>query len=261
VTKILVGGILMMKILLLCAAGFIAAFVDSIAGGGGLISLPAFLAAGVQPYFALGTNKFSATAASFTSSIKYALSGKANWKLLRILIPFTLVGSILGVNTVLLIDQKYLYTMVLILVLCVGVYSLFSKTMGMDDRFKGINKANTALGIFLALALGFYDGFFGPGTGSFLIFGLISIFGFDFIMAGGNARVLNFISNITALVMFGFKGRIDYLLGIPVALAMIVGAWAGTKVALNKGVKMVKPIFVTMSLAVAVKMLYNLFVQ
>lgn len=245
-------------IILLCIAGFAAAFVDSIAGGGGLISLPAFLAAGIPTDFALGTNKFSATAASFTSSIKYATSGKVNFKFLRYLLPFTLIGAALGVKAALLIDSRYLKPLVLVLVLVVGIYSLFSKTIGQEDKFKGLTRKNIFLGIVLAFVIGFYDGFFGPGTGSFLIFGLISIFGFDFINAGGNARVMNFISNLTALVLFAFNGKIDYLYGIPVAAAMIVGARLGTVFALKKGAKFIKPIFVTMSLAVAVKQLFDL---
>jgi uncharacterized protein len=245
-------------IVFLCVAGFAAAFVDSIAGGGGLISLPALLFAGVPPHFALGTNKFASTTASFTSSLKYMKSGKTNFNLLKYLIPCTLVGAAIGVNTVLEIDQKYLYIMVLIMVLGVGIYSLFSKTIGLEDNFKGIGKKNIILGGILALALGFYDGFFGPGTGSFLIFGLIGIYGFDFLNAGGNARVLNFVSNVTSLVIFAAYGQINYSYGIPTAIAMIIGARMGTKFALSKGSKLVKPIFVTMSLAVAGKMLFNL---
>jgi uncharacterized membrane protein YfcA len=110
----------------------------------------------------------------------------------------------------------------------------------------------------LALALGFYDGFFGPGTGSFLIFGLISIYGFDFVKASGNAKFLNFISNITSLLLFAAHGQINYILGIPVAIFMIFGARVGTVMAINKGSKLIKPIFITMSLGVAVKMLYQM---
>lgn len=245
-------------IVLLCIAGFAAAFVDSIAGGGGLISLPAFLAAGVPTHFALGTNKFSSTSASFTSSIKYATSGKVNFKFLRYLLPFSLVGSALGVKTALMIDSRYLKPLVLVLVLTVGIYSLFSKNMGKEDKFTGLNKKNIALGIILAFVMGFYDGFFGPGTGSFLIFGLINIFGFDFINAGGNARVLNFASNFSALVLFALSGKVNYLYGIPVAIVMIFGARLGTIFAIKKGAKFIKPIFITMSLAVAGKMFLEL---
>lgn len=245
-------------IILLCIAGFAAAFVDSIAGGGGLISLPAFLAAGIPTHFALGTNKFSATAASCTSSIKYAASGKVNFNFLRYLLPFTFIGAALGVKAALMIDPKYLKPLVLVLVLVVGIYSLFSKNIGQEDKFNELTKMSIFLGIVLAFVIGFYDGFFGPGTGSFLIFGLISIFGFDFINAGGNARVMNFISNLTALVLFAIQGKIDYLYGVPVAIAMIFGARLGTVFALKKGSKFIKPIFITMSLAVACKMLFDL---
>lgn len=243
------------KLLVLCIAGFAAAFVDSIAGGGGLISLPAFLAAGIPTHMALGTNKFSATAASFTSSIKYAKSGKVNLKLIKSLIPFTIAGAFLGVLMALMLSSKYLKPLVLVLVLIVGVYSLFSKSIGKDNHFNGLYRKNIIAGMILALIIGIYDGFFGPGTGSFLIFGLIGIYKFDFLNAGGNARVLNFASNITSLIVFIIQGKVDYAIGIPVALCMVVGARFGTVFALKKGVKFIKPIFITMSLAVACKML------
>lgn len=248
----------MTKLILLCIAGFIAALIDSIAGGGGLISLPAFLLAGVPPHFALGTNKFASTSASFTSSIKFARSGKVKFELLKYLIPFTFIGAILGAKSVLQIDQKYLYTMVLVLVLAVGIYSLFSKSIGLEDKYTGIQKKKLFFGIILTFSLGFYDAFFGPGTGSFLIFGLIEIFGFNFVKASGNARVLNFVSNITALAIFAFNRQVNYYYGIPVAIFMVIGANIGTKLALKNGSKLIKPIFVTMSLAVAGKMLFNM---
>ncbi|MBU3183641.1 TSUP family transporter [Clostridium estertheticum] len=247
------------KIILLCMAGFLASFVDSIAGGGGLISVPAFMLAGLPPHMVLGTNKFSATAGSFTSSLQFIKSGKANFKLLKYLIPFTFIGSILGVKAVLHIDQKFLNTLVLILIMFIGIYTLFSKSLGLEDKFQGLTKKNVILGVILALFLGFYDGFFGPGTGSFLVFGFISIFGFNFVASSANARILNFVSNITALILFALSGKINYMIGLPVAVSMIIGAKMGTIVALNKGSKLIKPIFVTMSLAVALKMLTGLF--
>lgn len=249
----------MITIILLCAAGFVAAFVDSIAGGGGLISLPALLLAGVPAHYSLGTNKFASTTASFTSSIKYARSGKINFKLVKFMIPCTLVGAILGAKLVLKIDQKFLYPLVLVLLLFVGIYSMFSKTIGQQDcSLDNPPGKKIVEGCVLAFCLGFYDGFFGPGTGSFLIFGLIGIFKFNFIKAGGNARILNFTSNIAALFMFVINGKIKYLYGVPFALSMIVGARLGTIFALKHGTRLIKPIFVTMSLCVAVKMLLGI---
>ncbi|MBW9155008.1 TSUP family transporter [Clostridium tagluense] len=246
------------KTILLCMAGFLASFVDSIAGGGGLISVPAFMLAGLPPHMVLGTNKFSATAGSFTSSLGFIKSGKANFKLLKYLIPFTFIGSMLGVKAVLNIDQKFLNTLVLILIMFIGIYTLFSKSLGLQDKFKGLTKKNVLGGVILALSLGFYDGFFGPGTGSFLVFGFINIFGFNFVSSSANARILNFVSNVTALILFAISGQINYMFGLPVAVFMILGAKMGTRVALNKGSKLIKPIFVTMSLAVALKMLIKL---
>lgn len=250
-----VGGNLGDKLFILCIAGFAAAFVDSIAGGGGLISLPAFMAAGVPTHIALGTNKFSATAASFTSSIKYFTSGKVNLKLIKKLVPFTIIGAAIGVLMALMLSSKYLKPLVLVLVMVVGIYSLFSKSIGKENHFKGLDRKNIIAGMILALVIGIYDGFFGPGTGSFLIFGLVGIYKFDFLNAGGNARVLNFASNITSLIVFVIQGKVDFALGVPVAICMIIGARFGTVFALKKGVKFIKPIFITMSLAVACKML------
>jgi len=247
-----------MTLILLCTAGFFAAMVDSIAGGGGLISVPAFLMAGFSPYLALGTNKFSSSCASLTSSIKFARSGKIDFSIMKYLIPFTFMGAVLGVNTVLIISTKYLNMVVLILLLAVGCYSIFSKSAGLVDNFNTLTKKSIFCGMMLALCLGFYDGFFGPGTGSFLIFGLIGIYSFDYVRASGNAKLLNFISNITSLFLFAFHHQINYEIGIPVAIFMIIGAQVGTNMALNKGARFIKPIFITMSLAAACKMIYNL---
>lgn len=242
----------------LCIACFFAAFVDSISGGGGIISLPAFLLTGIPPHLALGTNKFTSCCSTFSSSIKFAQSRKIDFNILKYLIPFSFIGAILGVTAVLSIKSSYLNVIVLTLLLFVGLYSLFSKSIGVEDKFKGISRRNMSFGMILALFLGFYDGFLGAGVGTFLIFGLISIYKFDFVRAGGNCKLMNFVGNIASVIMFAIKGEINYKIGIPVAVCMMIGASIGTKVALRKGSKIIKPIFVTMSLAVAVKLLYTI---
>jgi uncharacterized membrane protein YfcA len=249
---------IILKMIFLCAASFCASFVDSIAGGGGIISVPAFLMTGLSPHYALGTNKFAASTGSFTSTLNFLRHGKINKKLMFSLAPFTLVGAVLGVNTVLQLNQEFLYALVIILIISVGAYTLFSKSMGSTYAFKGLTHINIMLGIVLAFSLGFYDGFFGPGTGSFLIFGLIHIYKFDFLHASGGAKFLNFISNITSLVMFALNGRILLMYGIPAAIFMIAGARLGSKLALKKGSKLIKPLFVSMSMAAAVKLLIDM---
>jgi len=248
-------------IIFLFLACFAASAVDSIAGGGGLISLPAFILGGLPSRIALGTNKFSSTSGAIISGFQYFKNGKVNFKLLKYLIPFSFIGSALGVYTVLNIDENLIRALVLILILFVGIYSLFSKKLGMEDNFKGINTKNVLLGILLAFCLGFYDGFFGPGTGSFLIFGLIKIYGFNYINASGNSKILNLTSNISALLIFALHSQIYFYLGLITASAMIIGANLGTKIALKKGSKLIKPIFICMSLGVAIKMIYSLIIQ
>jgi hypothetical protein len=247
-----------LKILFLCGAGFLSAFVDAIAGGGGLISVPAYLAVGFPTHFTLGTNKFSSSCSSMTSTIKFTKSGKTDKNILKLLLPFTFLGALTGVRTVLLLDSDILKPIVLILLLGVGIYSFFSKSIGLEDNFKGVNKKILIIGSIFSFCMGFYDGFFGPGAGSFMIFGLIKIFGFDFVRASGNAKAMNFTSNFASLLMFSLNKKIYYLMGIPVAIFMIFGASLGSKIAIKEGAKFIKPIFVTMSLVVAVKMLYEL---
>ena len=245
----------MLTVAFLCLAGFLAAAVDAIAGGGGLISLPALLLAGIPPHFALGTNKFAATTGTFNSAMVYARSKKTYMPLLKYQMPCTLAGTALGVWTVLQINSDFLNKIVLFLILFVGIYTIMHKNLGMENRFTKLTSINTITGCLFAFALGFYDGFFGPGTGSFLIFLFIAVYRFDFVVASANAKVLNFISNITSLVLFAFSGNILYHYAVPMALFMVLGSHVGTKLALKKGAKLVKPIFVTMSLLVAIKLI------
>jgi uncharacterized membrane protein YfcA len=241
----------------ICLAGFIAAAVDSIAGGGGLISLPAIMAVGVPSQLALGTNKFASTCASFTSTLTFAKSKKIYMPLIKYLIPCTLVGASIGVYTALRLDPAVLQVMILVLIFAVAIYTILNKNFGTEDKFKGLTKLNIFYGCLFAFGLGFYDGFFGPGTGSFLIFLFISIFGFDFTISAGNAKILNFVSNVTSLVLFALSGNIRYMVGIPMALFMIFGARVGTKIAINNGAKVIKPIFVTIALVLTAKLLYQ----
>lgn len=246
------------KIIFLCSAGFLAAFLDAIAGGGGIISVPAYLAIGFPPHYTLGTNKFSASFGGITSTLRFAKSGKVDMKLLKVLLPFTFLGAISGVSIVLILDSSVLKPIVLVLLIGVGIYSLFSKSVGLEDKFQGLNKKNLILGSIFAFIMGFYEGFFGPGTGSFIIFGLIGIYGFDFVRASGNAKAMNFVSTITSLIIFAINGKVYYLMGIPMSIFMILGANAGSKVAIREGTKFIKPVFVTISLAIAGKMIYEI---
>lgn len=247
----------MLDLFIICSLGFLAAAVDAIAGGGGLISLPALLMVGVPPHLALGTNKLASTMACLNSSITFARSGRVHIPLVRWQISFTLIGAFLGAWAVLNVSSAFLNKAVLVLILFVGIYTLINKSLGIENKFRGLNPCNILLGCLFALSLGFYDGFFGPGTGSFLIFSFIALFKFDFVIASANSKVLNFTSNFAALLIFAWHGKILYSYGIPMALFMVLGSYVGTKLALKRGAVLVKPIFITMSLLVAAKLIYQ----
>ncbi|ANE45628.1 membrane protein [Paenibacillus swuensis] len=241
----------------LLAAGFIAAFIDSVVGGGGLISLPALLLTGMPPTVALGTNKLASSMSSLTSSLSFFFSGKINIKLVRWLFPLSLVGSAAGSYVVTLLPSEFLRPLVVILLIVMTVYTVFKKKK--VDEIKDIlltNKIYTITAIF-ALILGFYDGFFGPGTGAFLIFGFVLV-GFDFVRAAGNAKVLNFGSNIASLITFAFLGQVNYAYGIPMGIAMIFGALAGSQLAIRKGSSYVRPLFIAITVVLIGKQVYDL---
>lgn len=247
----------MVIVIFLCLGGFLASFVDSIAGGGGLISMPVLLISGLPAHLALGTNKFASSCGSFTSAYRYYKSGKTNVALLKKLLPFTILGCILGVKCVLSISDEFLNLLVFIMIVAVTIYTYTKKDLGTEDKFKELTDKNIKLGMLMAFLLGFYDGFFGPGTGTFLTFALIKIYGFDFLHASANTKILNFTSNFIALILFMFSGQILYKVAIPFAISMIIGGYIGAKLAIKKGSTVIKPIFLVMAFGVAIKLIYQ----
>ncbi|MGI6092155.1 MAG: TSUP family transporter [Veillonellaceae bacterium] len=241
----------------LIVAGFLSAFIDSVVGGGGMISLPALLLTGLPPSLALGTNKMASVMGSLTSTLSFMRSGKIDYGLIKYLFPLSLLGSTLGVITVQKLPPEFLKPLVVILLIAVTIYSIFKKDWGNESTYQGMTRKVGLLSGIAAFTLGFYDGFFGPGAGSFLIFAFLMI-GFDFVTAAGNARSLNFASNIAAVVTFGLAGSINFYYSIPMGLAMIVGALAGTRLAITKGATYVRPLFITVTTLLVSKQLWDL---
>lgn len=241
--------------LFLGVACFFAAFIDAIAGGGGLITVPAYLASGLPAHIALGTNKVSSSIGTVASSLKFARSGKVNKEMLKKLIPFSFIGAIIGVKTVVLIDSKYLYPIAIILLLVVLLYTLLNKKIGEENNFIDLTDNNIRNGRIMAVTIGFYDGFFGPGTGSFLIFALIKIFKLDFTNASGNAKFLNLTSNLASMFLFIYLGKVNFFYSIPIGIIMIFGATLGAKLAVTKGTSFIKPMFLIVTTIVLIKMI------
>ncbi|MBF4693807.1 TSUP family transporter [Fusibacter sp. Q10-2] len=250
----------MVTLFIICLAGFFAALVDSMVGGGGLISVPALLATGIPTHLALGTNKFASSTGAISSAYHYFKSGNLNKKMLIRLVPFSLIGSAIGVNVVLGLNPDFLKAMIIFLVAIIGIYTLVNKNLGLVDHYKEPSGLTYMKGRLVAILIGFYDGFFGPGTGSFLIFSLIKLFGFDFKKAAANGKVLNLASNLSALFLFLINGKVVLYYAVPMAISMMIGARVGTHLAVTKGSKFIKPIFVIVSFTLVAKMAVEMFV-
>jgi len=234
---------------------FLAGFVDSIAGGGGLISTPSLLMAGLPPHIALGTNKVAASLGTLTSSHEFFKSNKLNKELLKMLVPFAFVGAVIGVTTLQFISPRVLEKLIPFMIFGVAMYTIISKKVGMEDSYRGLHSGNKTKGKFLTSVLGFYDGFFGPGTGTFFMFGMVKIFKFDFTVATANTKVLNFTTGVAALLTFLYNGQINWRYGLFSSIFMVAGSKIGSRMAIKNGAKFIKPIFVAMSVVMAVKMM------
>ncbi|WP_332633588.1 sulfite exporter TauE/SafE family protein [Halalkalibacter flavus] len=237
-------------------AGFAAAFIDSVVGGGGLISIPALLFTGLPPSVALGTNKLAATMGSLTSTINFLRSGKINKRLVVKLLPLSIIGSGIGVYVVQLIPPEFLKPIILVLLVLVTIYTLLKKDWGMESTFKKLSLKTTIFIVLATLILGFYDGFLGAGTGSFLIFAFL-LLGFDFVESAGNAKVLNFGSNLAALITFILFNSVNFYYGIPMGIAMVLGAFVGSRVAIKSGAAYVKLLFIAITVVLIGKSIWD----
>lgn len=247
-------------LLFLLVAGFAASFIDSVVGGGGLISMPALLFTGLSPGLVLGTNKLAGTMSSMTSSASFLFSGKIRLRLVAALFPLSLVGSVVGAFTVQQIPATFLKPMVVVLLIAVAIYTLCKKSWGNQSGFKGLTKKATVILAAGAMVFGFYDGFFGPGTGSFLIF-MFLLLGFDFVGSSANSKVLNLGSNLGSLATFFALKSVNVYYGLPMGIAMVAGALAGSQFAIRKGSTYVKPLFLSVTTLLIGKQLWDLLMS
>lgn len=243
-------------LLFLFGIAFIAGFVDSIAGGGGMITIPALLLSGISPLEALATNKFQSTFGSFSATYHFYTKGYLS---LKQSLPFALlvfVFSAVGTISVQFIQAESLSKILPFLILLFGVYFLLSPKISEEQRATTIHQG------FLILALaciGFYDGFFGPGTGSFLMLALILLGGFGLTQSLAQAKFYNFSTNVASLIFFALGGKILFGVGLVMALGQFIGANLGSRTAIRYGIRIIKPLIVLVSFAMATKLLYEQF--
>ncbi|WP_336407624.1 TSUP family transporter [Gallaecimonas pentaromativorans] len=236
---------------------FAAGFIDAIAGGGGLLTVPALLTAGLPPHLALGTNKLSSTFGASTASwafFKKRLFDPALWKVAAL---GTLLGALFGTLTVDWLKAEWLEKLLPLAVLGAALYTLLMPKVEEGRRHlpQG-QRLNTKQGLQGAV-LGAYDGVFGPGTGAFWTVSTVALYKLDLLHASGVARTMNFISNLTSLATFALLGHIHWYLGLAMGSALMVGAYLGAHCAIRFGGSFIRPIFITVVLVMASKLAWE----
>lgn len=245
--------------ILLFFVAFFSGFIDAIAGGGGLITIPALIAVGIPEHVALATNKLQATFGSFTAAANFTHKKMVDFNSLWCGIIWTFVGAVCGTWSVLLLDATVIKYLIPICLVAILIYTIFSPNLGEIDKEKRMNES--LFYTIFGLSIGFYDGFIGPGTGSFWMFAFVSLLGMNLKSAVANTKILNFTSNIVSLAVFIGGGQILWLLGIVMGFGQMIGAYFGSHMVIKKEIKFIKIIFLTVVSLTIVKIIYDLFIK
>lgn len=235
----------MIQYLIICPLVFVAGLVDSIAGGGGLIALPAYMIAGVPAHAALGTNKLSSAMGTAVSTARLAKHGYLKGKMFLAVCSAgaALAGSALGARLALMVSESVIEHMMIIVLPFVAFYVLRNKDMGDNDRADRISRKQAfAISLAAAFFIGGYDGFYGPGTGTFLILILTGAAGMDTRSASAQTKVINLSSNVAALVTFIATGNVLYPLGLTAGVCSIAGHYIGAGMVAHDGKRIVRPV-------------------
>ena len=267
-------------LLIIAAVGLVAGFVDAIAGGGGLIMLPGLIFSGLPVSSAIATNKLCGTFGSLTSSLKFAQSKQIDWRACTVMALPIMLGAYSGSRSIGLLPSAWAEPLVIVLMVAITLFVVCNPGFGMaestaesiaESTAKSVAKEQGALlaksssnptkralwSVVAGGIIGFHDGFFGPGTGVFLVFTLLSLWPLNFLRATGTTKVLNLLANFTALLTFALAGNIDYSKGLCGALGVAVGSFLGATFATKKGAKLIKPIFILVTTALVIKLLIN----
>ena len=248
-----------LQLLIVCPMLFLAGFADSIAGGGGIISLQAQMMAGLPIHMAYGTNKFAMSLGTTMSTFQYAKSGNIRWKPALFAAGGALIGANLGAQLAMLLDEKYLSYCLMVLLPAAAIFLMCNRKFGSEEHVREVPMGRQyVLSAFIGLVVGAYDGFFGPGAGTFYVLLFTSLLGYDLLSASGNAKVVNLASNIGALVAYIIGGKVMYIIGIPAAFCTVAGNYVGSKLAIKNGSKFIRPVMAVVILLLFVKIILDL---
>ncbi len=250
-------GVTHLQIASLALAAFVAGTVDAVAGGGGLVTLPALLAAGLPPHLALATNKGQAVFGAGSSLLRFAAADMVDWRRARLAFPAACAGSLAGASLLLHVSPALLRPLVLVLLVAVALFLALRRAPPRVAARVPLRRAPLAAAA-IALVLGAYDGFFGPGTGTFLILAFASLLGDGLARASGEAKVANFASNLAALALFAWRGTVVWPVALPMAAGQFVGGLLGAHLTIRRGDVFVRRIVLLVVVALAAKIAWDL---
>ncbi len=237
-----------LQYLIICPLSFVAGFIDAIAGGGGLVSLPAYIIAGLPAHAAIATNKMSASMGTALTTFRFARNGYIPWRIAGFCLITAFIGSALGARLTLMVSDLYLKVFLLVLLPAIGIYVMRGKAF--EAHGEQLSRTKTiAIGMAVALVVGVYDGFYGPGTGTFLILLLTLFAHMDITTANGTTKAINLATNVSALAVFLMHGEVLIVLGLVAGAFNIAGNYLGSRSFDKGGSKIVKP---TMILVIGV---------
>lgn len=245
--------------LIVCPMVFLGGLIDAVAGGGGLITLPAYLLAGLPAHMASGTNKCGNAFGTFLSTGRFLKRGDVHMPSAVAGAAGALVGAWVGAQLNLIMPEQMLYYIMMIVVPMMAVFLLLKRDFGQKDRSEELNRLQLmAMALGIGLVIGGYDGFFGPGAGTFLMLAFTGLCRFDLLTASGNTKVANSASNLASLVTFALAGKVMWTVGIPAALCGIAGNYAGSSLALGGGAKVIRPMFFVVLTLLLARLVYGM---
>ena len=248
-------------IILLCIAAFFAGFVDAIVGGGGLIQTPVALI--LLPNLAvssiIGSLKIPAFSGTSFAANQYLKKVDMNWKLLSIMAIVAFASAFLGSNLLTKVHNDFMKPILLVVLTLIAIYTFTKKDFGIHQAKEHTVKRQLLLAVSISICIGFYDGFIGPGTGSFLVLGFVSVLGFDFLHASANAKMVNLATNFGSICLFVLKGKIIWAIALPMAICNAVGGWTGAKLAIKKGNGFIRIFFLIVVIGTLLRFGYDVF--
>jgi uncharacterized protein len=248
------------EMIILCLAALAAGFVDSIVGGGGLIQTPVTLITLPQHPVAtlLGTTKIPSISGTLSAAVQYARKVRLNWKLLGVLCLIALVAAFAGSKTVSVVSNSFMKPFIFGVLIVVAIYTYTKKDFGTVNVARKSRTKEFVYGGFFAMVIGFYDGFIGPGAGSFMVVFFISVLGYDFLHASAHAKFVNVATNTGSILFFAFTDHILYHYAFPMALFNLAGSIMGARLAILKGNKFIRVFFLLVVAATMIRFGYDI---